>query len=380
MYRCLILLLLLSPLSWAAETSRPLLDLVDIQGIRDNQLVGYGLVVGLSGTGDKTQVKFTGHSLRNMLEQFGVNLPDNMEPKSKNVAAVAVHALLPPQASPGQTLDITVSSLGDAKSLRGGTLLMTPLQGVDGTIYAVAQGPLVVGGISAEGRDGSSVTINTPTVGKIPNGAIVERSIDSSFSQDDAVVLNLKQANFITARNIEREVNNTFGPDVAQAESAAKVTIRAPRDARQRVTFMSILQELKVRRGKPPARVVFNSRTGTVVMGADVTVGKAAVSHGNLSVTISETPYVSQPNNGGNTVVDNNGRTVIGGNGRTVTGSNSDVDVNQDHSAVFVLPAGTSLEEVVAAINSLGASPADLMVILQALDEVGALNAELVVI
>ncbi|WP_298439521.1 flagellar basal body P-ring protein FlgI [uncultured Ferrimonas sp.] len=366
MHRFMILLALLVPWVHAAPSSRPLLEVVDVQGIRNNQLVGYGLVVGLSGTGDKTQVKFTSHSLKNMLEQFGVNLPNGVDPKMKNVAAVAVHAMLPPQASAGQTLNITVSSLGDAKSLRGGTLLMTPLQGVDGQVYAVAQGNLVVGGISVEGRDGTSVTVNTPTVGTIPSGAIVERGISTSFNADDDVVLNLKQANFTTARNIERAINQSFGPDVARADSAAKVLVRAPRDHRQRVTFMSMLEAIEVSSGKRPARVVFNSRTGTVVIGADVKVSKAAVSHGNLSVAISETPFVSQPG-------------AFGG-GNTVNGSNSSIDVTQDGGTAFVLPEGTSLEVIVDAINSLGATPADLMVILQALDEAGALNAELVVI
>ncbi|QIZ76783.1 flagellar basal body P-ring protein FlgI [Ferrimonas lipolytica] len=362
----LFLLVLIAPFAGAQQNTRPLLDIVDVQGVRDNQLVGYGLVVGLAGTGDQSQVKFTSHSMRNMLEQFGVNLDSNINPKLKNVAAVAVHAVIPAQASAGQTIDITVSSLGDAKSLRGGSLLVTPLQGVDGQIYAVAQGSLVVGGISAEGRDGTSVTINTPTVGTIPNGAIVERGIPSSFNSAEEVVLNLKRQSFTTARNIERAINASFGPNVARADSNAKVLVRAPAEPRQRVTFMSMLESIEVESGRTPARVVFNSRTGTVVMGADVKISRAAVSHGNLSVAISEVPFISQPGQLSN--------------GTTEVGSNTSIDIDQAQATSFILPEGTSLEVIVNAINSLGATPADLMVILQALDEAGALNAELVVI
>ena len=363
-----VLLLILSlPLPLvAAPQTRQMMDLVDVQGIRDNQLVGYGLVVGLTGTGDKSQVKFTAQSVVNMLKQFGVQIDGTSDPKLKNVAAVAIHASVPPLASPGQTLDVTVSSIGDAKSLRGGSLLMTPLRGVDGEVYAVAQGNLVMGGVTAEGRDGTSVTINVPTVGTIPNGALLEASIPSSFQSGDDIVLNLKHQSFKTARNIERVINDTFGPDVARAQSNAKVRVHAPSDPRQRVTFMSMLEELQVQPGRRPARVVFNSRTGTVVMGSDVRVHKAAVSHGNLTVAITEQTSVSQPGafSGGNTAVTNN----------------SSINIDQGDASMFVWPEGTSLETIVKAVNSLGAAPADLMAILQALDEAGALDAELVVI
>lgn len=364
-----LLVLLLSLLSFgifAAPQTRPLMDLVDVQGIRNNQLVGYGLVVGLSGSGDRSQVKFTAQSVVNMLKQFGVQIDGTSDPKLKNVAAVAIHATVPPLASPGQQLDITVSSLGDAKSLRGGTLLLTPLRGVDGEVYAVAQGNLVVGGMTAEGKNGSSVTINVPTVGTIPNGALIEQSIPSSFLEDSDVILNLKKQSFKTARNIERVINRQFGPNVAQAQSNAKVRVTAPEDPRQRVTFMSMLEELEIEPGRQPARVVFNSRTGTVVMGADVRVHKAAVAHGNLTVAIVEQPQVSQPN-------------AFGG-GDTVVTNNSTIDIDQGDGKMFVWPEGTSLEEIVKAVNSLGAAPADLMAILQALEEAGALDAELVVI
>ncbi|SDK20004.1 flagellar P-ring protein precursor FlgI [Ferrimonas sediminum] len=359
-----LIMMLALPVSAELQT-RQMMDLVDVQGIRDNQLVGYGLVVGLTGTGDKSQVKFTSQSVVNMLKQFGVQLDSNSNPKLKNVAAVAIHATIPPLASPGQQLDVTVSSIGDAKSLRGGTLLLTPLKGVDGEVYAVAQGNLVVGGISAEGRNGTSVTVNVPTVGTIPNGALLEQSIPSTFGANSDIVLNLKRQSFKTARNVERAINDTFGPDVARAQSNAKVLVHAPQDLRQRVTFMSMLEELEVQPGRRPARVVFNSRTGTVVMGADVKVHKAAVSHGHLTVAITEQPVVSQPG-------------AFAGGQTTVT-SNSSIDISQEQKPMFVWPEGTSLETIVKAVNSLGAAPADLMAILQALDEAGALDAELVV-
>ncbi|QFU20472.1 flagellar basal body P-ring protein FlgI [Shewanella eurypsychrophilus] len=354
----------------AKVQSRYLMDIVDVQGIRDNQLVGYGLVVGLDGTGDRTQVRFTSQSVVNMLKQFGVQLDGRTDPKLKNVAAVAVHATVPPLASPGQTLDITVSSLGDAKSLRGGTLLMTPLRAVDGEIYAVAQGNLVVGGVSAQGRNGTSVTINVPTVGSIPNGALLEAPMESDFNDNEEIVLNLRDPSFMTARNIERQVNALFGPDVAQADSSAKVLVRAPKSNRERVTFMSMLEELQIEQGRKSPRVVFNSRTGTVVMGGDVVVRKAAVSHGNLTISITEQEFVSQPN-----------APMWGqGQGETVVISDSQVDIDTGDGHMFVWPEGIALEEVVRAVNSLGASPMDLMAILQALDEAGALEAELVVI
>ncbi|MGS0682060.1 flagellar basal body P-ring protein FlgI [Shewanella sp. 125m-7] len=366
-----MLLALLPLLPVQAEAQhRYLMDIVDVQGIRDNQLVGYGLVVGLDGTGDKNQVKFTSQSVVNMLKQFGVQIDDKTDPKLKNVAAVAVSATVSPLASPGQTLDITVSSLGDAKSLRGGTLLMTPLRAVDGEVYAVAQGNLVVGGVSAQGRNGSSVTVNIPTVGTIPNGALLEASMPSNFNETEHIVLNLKQPSFKTARNIERAVNELFGPSVAEADSNAKVMVRAPRTNRERVTFMSMLEELQIEQGRKSPRVVFNSRTGTVVMGGDVVVRKAAVSHGNLTVSIVEQQNVSQPN----------GAFLGQAQGETVVTNDSTVDIDQENGHMFVWEEGVALDDVVRAVNSLGASPMDLMSILQALDEAGALEAELVVI
>ena len=345
--------------------SRPLLDIADVQGIRENQLVGYGLVVGLSGSGDRSQVKFTGQSMANMLKQFGVQLPENLDPKLKNVAAVSVQATIPALSGKGQTIDVTVTSIGDAKSLRGGSLLLTPLRGIDGEVYAVAQGNLVVGGIKAEGQSGSSVTVNVPTAGIIPNGGIVEREVPTTFNDKSDVVLNLKEPNFKTARNVERAINNRLG-DVARAVSPGKVTMRAPKDPSQRIAFMALLEDVQIDMGRERPKVVFNSRTGTVVLGQDVKVHKAAVSHGNLTVTITEQKNVSQPN-------------AFAGGQTTVT-PQSNVNVARDTNNMFVWPEGTSLEVIVRAINSLGATPDDVMAILQALNEADALEGELIVI
>ncbi len=364
-YIALLCLALSGVAGAAAPTKRALLDIADVQGMRANQLVGYGLVVGLSGTGDRSQVKFTGQSMTNMLKQFGVQLPDDIDPKLKNVAAVSVQATLPALAGKGQQMDVTVTSIGDAKSLRGGSLLLTPLRGIDGEVYAVAQGNLVVAGVKAEGQSGSSVTINVPTAGIIPNGAIIEREVASNFSDKPEVTLNLHQPNFKTARNVEREINRQLGP-VAKAVSAGRIQIAAPRDESQRISFMALLQDIQVDMGKERPRVVFNSRTGTVVMGQGVKVHKAAVSHGSLTVTIGESQTVSQPN--------------AFSNGRTTTTPNSQIQVDRERNNMFVWPDGTSLEVIVKAVNSLGATPDDVMAILQALDEAGALEGELVVI
>ena len=366
----MVMALAVNPSAFAKTQSRYLMDIVDVQGLRDNQLVGYGIVVGLDGTGDKNQVKFTSQSVTNMLKQFGVQLDGNNQPKVKNVAAVAVIATVPPLASPGQQIDITVSSLGDAKSLRGGTLLMTPLKGIDGEVYAVAQGNVIVGGISAKGRNGSSVTVNVPTVGRIPNGALLEAGIKSSFNKKPEITLNLKTPSFTTARNIERSINKIFGPGIAEASNYAKVVVQAPKNDDQRVTFMSMLDDIQVQTGRQVPKVVFNSRTGTVVLGGDVVVHQAAVSHGNLTVTIKETPNVSQPN--GNILGSNKGKTVVT--------NNSKVDIDEENNHMFMWPAATKLSDIVNAVNSIGASPSDLMAILQALDTAGAIDAEFVVI
>ncbi|HAS6501967.1 TPA: flagellar basal body P-ring protein FlgI [Vibrio parahaemolyticus] len=354
------------PATSLAEVEIPIMDLVDVRGIRENQLVGYGLVVGLAGQGDRNQVKFTSQSITNMLRQFGVQIDDSMDPKLRNVASVSVTASVDPMAGPGQTLDVVVSSIGDAKSLRGGTLLLTPLRGIDGEVYAIAQGSVVVGGLSAEGKSGSKVEVNTPTAGRVPNGATLEREIKTDFNQRDEITLNLRKPSFTTAKNIAREINNTFGPNVAVAINKARVDMRAPKDTQQRVIMMSMLEEMSVVEGRKPARIVFNSRTGTVVIGKNVKVGEAAVSHGNLTVRISESEKVSQPN--------------AFADGETKVVNQTDIDVNEELAQMVIWPPGTELNTIVDAVNSLGATPTDLMSILQALNEAGALNAELVVI
>ncbi|EGR0024034.1 MULTISPECIES: flagellar basal body P-ring protein FlgI [Vibrio] len=362
----LLVLTLGLPGTSRAEAEIPIMDLVDVRGIRENQLVGYGLVVGLAGQGDRNQVKFTSQSITNMLRQFGVQIDDSMNPKLRNVASVSVTASVDPMAGPGQTLDVVVSSIGDAKSLRGGTLLLTPLRGIDGEVYAIAQGNVVVGGLSAEGRSGSKVEVNTPTAGRVPNGATLEREIKTDFNQRDEITLNLRKPSFTTAKNIAREINNTFGPKVAVAINKARIDMRAPKDTQQRVVMMSMLEEMSVVEGRKPARIVFNSRTGTVVIGKSVKVSEAAVSHGNLTVRISESQQVSQPN--------------AFANGDTKVVNQTDLDVNEDLAQMVIWPPGTELNTIVNAVNSLGATPTDLMSILQALSEAGALNAELVVI
>ncbi|WP_158784525.1 flagellar basal body P-ring protein FlgI [Pantoea sp. BAV 3049] len=345
--------------------AQPLGQLVDVQGMRGNQLVGYSLVVGLDGTGDRNQVKFTSQSVTNMLRQFGVQMPAKIDPKVKNVAAVALSATLPPMYARGQTINVTVSSIGDAKSLRGGTLLLTQLRGADGEVYALAQGNVVVGGVKASGDSGSSITINTPTVGLIPNGASVEREIPNDFQINRLVYLNLKRPSFKTANNIATALNQTFGNGTAKAQSATNISVNAPVDPDQRVAFMSQLEEVSVEAGKQPARVVFNARTGTVVMGEGVVVRPAAVSHGNLTVTVRENPTVSQPG--------------PLSQGTTAVTAQSEIGVNRGDGHMTTISGGTSLRSIVNTLNTLGASPDDTMAILQALKEAGALDAELVV-
>lgn len=360
--------LLILFLSTMIAQARPLTDLVDIQGLRDNQLIGYGLVVGLAGTGDRNQVRFTSQSMTNMLKQFGVQLPSNIDPKLRNVAAVSVHANLSSVASAGQKIDVTVSSIGDASSLEGGTLLLTPLYGVNGQIYAMAQGSLVVGGISASGRDGSSVQVNIPTVGIIPNGATIEQEVPIPDQLPPTLTLTLKAPHYRTARNVELGINKVFGPGVASAQDSGRILVQAPVVPEQRVIFMSMLEDIDIEEGRKRPRVVFNSRTGTLVMGQGVRVHKAAVSHGDLTVTITEGFNVSQPQGGFNP------------SGQTVVTPKSNVNVREERPGMFIWPEGTELETIVRAVNSLGASPRDIMSILQALDEAGALEGDLVVI
>jgi len=339
-------------------------DLADIQGIRTNQLVGYGLVVGLNKSGDKT--KFTGQSLRSMMAELGINLPAGVDPKAKNIAAVAVSAQLPAFAKPGKTIDVTVSSIGDAKSLRGGTLLMAPLKGADGQVYAVAQGNLVVGGLAADGLDGSSLTVNNPTVGRIANGATVERSVPSPFSEGKEIVFNLHNSDFTTAHRMAESINELFGLGTARAIDSSSVRVSAPLKIEQRVTFASMIENIMVSPDDAPARIIINSRTGTVVINNKVRVQPVAVSHGSLTVTVSENPQVSQPN--------------ALANGQTAVTPQTDVTVEEENNRMFVFNPGVSLNEIVKAVNDVGASPSDLVAILEALKSAGALRAELIII
>lgn len=343
-------------------------DLASIEGVRSNQLVGYGLVVGLPGTGDQTtQTQFTVQSLKTTLAQLGVVVPEDVNPQLKNVAAVLVHAELPPFAKAGQTIDVTVSSVGNANSLRGGSLLMTPLKGADGAVYALAQGNLVVGGFGVEGADGSSVTVNIPSSGRIPNGAIVEREVSSPFSTSgDSLVLNLNQTDFTTAQNLVKAVNDFFGADTARAIDGSSVRVRGPVEASQKVAFVSVLENLEIETGSASAKVIINSRTGTVVIGSEVRVDEAAVAHGSLIVTIDEDAFVSQPG-------------AFSG-GQTQVVDNSSVYIEEEDNRMFLFSPGVTLDDLVRAVNRVGASPSDLVAILEALQQVGALKAQLVVI
>lgn len=339
-------------------------DIADIAGVRNNQLIGYGLVVGLEGTGDKTP--FTSQTFRNLMNQFGITIPPGVNPNAKNVAAVAVHAELPPFAKPGQRIDITVSSLGDSKSLRGGSLLMTPLKGADGKIYAISQGSLVVSGFGAEGSDGSSIQVNITSVGRIPNGATVERAIPSPFSKGDSITFNLHNPDFTTAMNVSQQINDVLGPGTAYAQDGGSIVVKAPRDSSQRVSFLSMLENLNVQPGQGAAKVIVNSRTGTIVVGQNVRVLPAAVTHGNLTVTINEDPDVSQPN--------------AFAEGDTVVVPRSEVTATQEDGRMFEFGPATTLSEIVQAVNQVGAAPGDIMAVLEALKQAGALKADLVVI
>ena len=361
--RLIVLLLLLCPLSGYAERIK---DLAEIAGVRSNQLVGYGLVVGLNKTGDKT--KFTGRSLQAMLARLGINvLPPGIDPKARNIAAVSVSAELPPFIKPGQKIDVTVSSLGDAKSLRGGTLLMSPLKGADGKVYAVAQGSLVVGGLTAAGADGSKITVNNPVVGRIANGATVERSVETPFGDGDALYFNLYSADFTTANRMVEAINRILGPDTARAIDGSSVRVNAPLDRSQRVTFASLVENIQFSPDDAPARIIVNSRTGTVVINSNVRVQPAAVAHGNLVVTITENQQVSQPQ-------------PFARRGKTVQTTQSDVQVDEGNNHMFVFNPGVSLNDIVRAVNNVGAAPSDLVAILEALKTAGALRAELIII
>lgn len=367
--RHLVLLLSCLLLALPAQATR-IKDITSVSGVRSNQLIGYGLVVGLEGTGDQTtQTPFTIQSIKSMLTNLGVNVPEGVNAQLKNVAAVMVHAELPPFAKPGQTIDVTVSSLGNADSLRGGTLLMTPLKAVDGEIYALAQGSLLVSGFGAEGADGSRVTVNVQSAGRIPNGATVERTVPSTFAEAPSLMFNLNAPDFTTAQRVATTINTHLGPGTAAPVDATSVEVSAPAGRAERIAFLSIVENLQVSPDAAPARVVVNSRSGTIVIGNEVRVERAAVAHGNLVVTVSEDFEVSQP-----------APFTRSPGAATAVVPDSEVTVETEDARMFLLEPGVTLQELVTAVNNVGAAPGDLIAILEALQQAGALRAQLIVI
>ncbi|MDF1642781.1 MAG: flagellar basal body P-ring protein FlgI [Pseudomonadales bacterium] len=340
-------------------------DITSVSGVRSNALVGYGLVVGLNGSGDKTP--FTDQTFVNMMNKMGITIPAGIDPKLKNIAAVSIHADLPAFAKPGQTIDVTVSSIGNAKSLRGGSLLLTPLKAVDGQVYALSQGNLIVGGFDAGGADGSRITVNIPSTGRIPNGAMVEKVVPTPFYTSDSIIFNLDRSDFTTAKRVTDQINDYLGPNIAQALDSTSIKVSAPKDPNQRVMFLSVLENLKVIPGEAGARVIINSRTGTIVIGQHVKVAPAAITHGSLTVTITEQPEVVQPE-------------AFSEGGVTAIVPRTNVQVDQSDGHMFLFGPGVSLSTIVQAVNQVGAAPSDLMAILEALKQAGALKADLIVI
>jgi flagellar P-ring protein precursor FlgI len=341
-------------------------DLASIQGVRQNQLIGYGLVVGLDGSGDQTtQTPFTVQSVISMLQNMGINMPAATSLQLKNVAAVMVTTSLPAFARPGQTLDVTVSSMGNAKSLRGGTLLMTPLKGADGQVYGIAQGNVVVGGVGAS-ASGSKTQVNHLSVGRISAGATVERAVHTTMGDGEAVYLELNDTDFSTASRVVDAVNRHFGPETAAAQDGRVIRVRAPLGNQDRVAFLGALESLNVTPAQMSAKVILNARTGSVVMNQAVTLDTCAVSHGNLSVVINTDPVISQP-------------APLSG-GQTVVASTSQIDIKKEPGQVLLIKGGASLTDVVKALNAVGATPQDLLAILQAMKAAGSLRADLEVI
>jgi flagellar P-ring protein precursor FlgI len=356
---------LLSSVFCSAAYADRIKDVASIQGVRDNQLIGYGLVVGLDGSGDQTtQTPFTVQSIISMLSQMGVNMPQGTSLQLKNVAAVMVTASLPPFSKPGQTIDVTASSMGNAKSLRGGTLLMTPLKGADGQVYAMAQGNLLVGGVGAS-SGGSSVQVNHLSVGRVPAGATVERAVPTVLGQGQTIHLELNTSDFTTATRVVDVINAQIAPGIAVAQDGRMIEVRAPQ-GNELVAFISRIENLEINQAQGVARVIINARTGSVVMNQAVTLDPCAVAHGNLTVVINTDTTVSQPN--------------ALSRGQTVTTEKSSIDVKSDKGGLVELPKGVSLSDVVKALNAIGATPQDLLAILQAMKSSGALHAELEVI
>ena len=347
-------------------------DITSLAGIRSNQLVGYGIVVGLAGSGDGN-TGITLQSMQSLVARFGITSTlDGFN--GDNAAAVMLTAELPPFSKPGQTIDVTVSTIGGSESLKGGTLLMSPLLGSDGETYAIAQGNVVVGGLGVEGADNSSLTVNIPTVGRIPGGASVERMVETAFLDTDFVILNLHQGDFSTALNISQVINETFGDEMAMPLDKKSIRVRAPNDPSQKVGFVSMLENLEVEKASPPAKIIINSRTGTIVISGDVKVMPAAVAHGSLKVTVNEDVNVDQAD-----------ALAVGAGananaGPAVQNPDTEIEVQEEVAKAFLFGQGVSLSDIVDSINSVGATSSDLVAILEALREAGALNAELIVI
>ena len=341
-------------------------DLASVQGVRMNQLIGYGLVVGLDGSGDQTtQTPFTVQSITSMLGQLGVNLPPGTSLQLKNVAAVMITAQLPPFSQPGQTIDVTVSSMGNAKSLRGGTLVLSPLKGADGQIYAMAQGHVLVGGVGASTPGGSSVQINHLSVGRISAGATIERAVATQLGQDGYIYLGLNTTDFSTTRRVVDGINKKFGDGIASAIDARMIQVAAPVERDRRVEFVALLEELDVTPAESAAKVIINARTGSVIMNNRVTIDTCAISHGNLSVVITSEPIISQPG--------------AFSSGQTVQANREQIEIRQDKGGLTMV-RGANLSDVVKALNSIGATPQDLLAILQSMKAAGALRADLEII
>ncbi|MBT5728803.1 MAG: flagellar basal body P-ring protein FlgI [Alphaproteobacteria bacterium] len=372
LYLCLIAVVTFMTMG-KAQADR-LKDMTSIAGVRSNQLVGYGLVVGLPGTGDGSST-LTLQSMQALISQLGMNTSSILDLNGKNSAAVIVTAELPAFSKPGQRIDVTVSTLGQSKSLRGGTLLMTPLLGADGETYAVAQGNMLVGGLGIEGKDGSSLIVNIPTVGRVPGGGTVERLIETTFLETDNLVLNLHQGDFSVTNQVAEAINDIFGGGVAVPLDARSVRVRAPLDPSQKVSFVSMLENIEIEPERTSAKVVVNARTGTIVIGGDVRVTPAAVTHGSLTVRVDENTDVTQANN-----LAVAAGVAVAAAGEAVETPNTDITIQEEPARAFVFDPGVDLSTIVEAINSVGASPADLVAILEALREAGSLRAELVVI